>query len=36
MSILAFIMEPEQIDRIMQYLIKQGRAPPVIVDSPIT
>ncbi len=30
MSIVAFIMEPEQIDRIMQHLKKQGRAPPPI------
>jgi hypothetical protein len=25
MSIVAFIIDPEQIDRIMQHLIKQGR-----------
>ncbi len=30
MRIVAFIMEPEQIDRIMHHLIKQGRAPPAI------
>ncbi len=28
MRIVAFIMDPEQIDRIMKHLIKQGRAPP--------
>ena len=33
MRIVAFIMEPEQIDRIMQYLIKKGRAPPGIAKS---
>ena len=33
MSIVAFIMDPEQIDRIMQYLIKKGRAPPGIAKS---
>ena len=26
-------MKPEQIDRIMEYLKKQGRAPPVIAQS---
>ena len=30
MRIVAFIMEQEQIDRIMEYLKKQGRAPPPI------
>ncbi len=33
MSIVAFIMEPEQIDRIMQHLINRGRAPPIIAQS---
>ena len=32
MRIVAFIMKPVQIDRIMQYLIKQGRAPPSITQ----
>ena len=36
MRIVAFIMEPEQIDRIMQHLIKQGRAPPAIAKSSTT
>ncbi len=36
MRIVAFIMEPEQIDRIMQHLIKQGRAPPVIAAPSTT
>ena len=30
MQIVAFIMESDQIDRIMQHLKKQGRAPPPI------
>ncbi|MCK4798613.1 MAG: transposase [Spirochaetes bacterium] len=30
MSIVAFIMDPEQIDRIIKHLKKQGRAPPYI------
>ena len=33
MRIVAFIMEPEQIDRIMQHLINRGRAPPGITES---
>ena len=33
MQIVAFIMDPEQIDRIMQHLINKGRAPPGIVES---
>ncbi len=33
MSIVAFIMDPKQIDRIMEYLKKQGRAPPAIAVS---
>ncbi len=33
MRIIAFIMEPEQIDRIMQHLIKNGRAPPGTGES---
>ena len=33
MRIVAFIIEPEQIDRIMQYLINKGRAPPGIAES---
>ncbi len=33
MCIVAFIMDPEQIDRIMHHLIKQGRAPPGITES---
>ncbi len=28
MQIVSFIMDPEQIDRIMQHLINKGRAPP--------
>jgi hypothetical protein len=36
MRIVAFIMDPEQIDRIMKHLIKQGRAPPGIAKSPTT
>jgi len=33
MRIVSFIMDPEQIDRIVHHLIKQGRAPPGIVES---
>jgi hypothetical protein len=33
MRIVAFIMELEQIDRIMQHLINRGRAPPGITES---
>ncbi len=33
MRIVAFIMEPEQIDRIMHHLINRGRAPPGITES---
>ena len=33
MQIVAFIIDPEQIDRIIQYLINKGRAPPVISGS---
>ncbi len=33
MSIVAFIMDPEQIDRLMKPLIKIGRAPPGIAKS---
>ena len=33
MQIVAFIMEPEQIDKIMQHLKKQGRAPPGIAEA---
>ena len=33
MQIVAFIVESEQIDRIIQHLIKQGRAPPEIAQS---
>jgi hypothetical protein len=33
MRIVAFIMEAEQIEKIMQHLIKQGRAPPSITQS---
>ncbi len=33
MRIVAFIMDPEQIDRIMHHLKKQGRAPPGIAKS---
>jgi hypothetical protein len=36
MSIVAFIMDPEQIERIMHHLIKQGRAPPAIAKSSTT
>jgi len=36
MRIVAFIIDPEQIDRIMQHLIKQGRAPPAIAKSSTT
>ena len=35
MRIVAFIMDPEQIDRIMQHLINKGRAPPGITESSI-
>ena len=31
--LIAFIIDPEQIDRIIQYLINKGRAPPVISGS---
>ncbi len=30
MRIVAFVMDPEQIDKILKHLIKQGRAPPAI------
>ena len=33
MRIVAFVMDPEQIDKIMKHLRKQGRAPPIIVES---
>ncbi len=33
MRIAAFIIDPEQIDRIMMHLKKQGRAPPLITES---
>ena len=33
MRIVAFIMEPEQINRIMKYLLNNGRAPPGIAES---
>ena len=36
MQIVAFIMDPEQIDRIMKYLIKKGRAPPGIAEVSVT
>jgi len=36
MRIVSFIMEPEQIDRIMQCLINKGRAPPVIAKYSTT
>ncbi len=32
MRIVAFIMDPEQIDRIIQHLINKGRAPPGVSD----
>ena len=35
MSIVAFVMEPEQIEKIMHHLKKQGRAPPVNSESSI-
>lgn len=33
MRIVAFIMDPEQIEKIMQFLIKKSRAPPGIAQS---
>ena len=30
MQIVAFVVDPEQIEKIMQHLIKQERAPPSI------
>ena len=33
MRIVAFIMDQEQIDRIMQHLKKQSRAPPGVAGT---
>jgi hypothetical protein len=33
MQIVAFIIEPEKIDRIIQHLKKQGRVPPDIENT---
>ena len=36
MLIVSFIKEPEQIDKIMHHLKKQGRSPPVLAHSSTT